>query len=282
MGMDENGKFSLIVTGEWVLPFDENTASQYFNIVTDTVSGDGNVIRASDEEISACDIALVMITNPDTGSGYNDATSEYIPISLQYSEYTANSEYVRKKSIAGDAKTGFVDTPYGSIETTENENRSYYGKSVAASNLSHMELVKEVSERLPEGVDVVLCINSSGAMIFSEIEEYADSILIMFGRAMMGGTKMGVFTDPSNDNFLALVAGEVEPSGLLPLQMPANMETVEAQYEDVPRDMECYVDAAGNTYDFGFGMNWSGVIQDERTAKYCVPALTEPETQPVK
>lgn len=66
------------------------------------------------------------------------------------------------------------------------------------------------------------------------------------------------------------------------LQMPANMETVEAQYEDVPRDMECYVDSAGNTYDFGFGLNWSGVIQDERTEKYCVPPLTEPVTKPVQ
>lgn len=24
----------------------------------------------------------------------------------------------------------------------------------------------------------------------------------------------------------------------------------------------------GNIYDFGFGMNWKGVIDDERTAKY--------------
>ena len=55
------------------------------------------------------------------------------------------------------------------------------------------------------------------------------------------------------------------------------MEAVEKQLEDVPRDMECYVDAAGNTYDFGFGMNWSGVIQDERTEKYCVEPLTAPE-----
>ena len=85
----------------------------------------------------------------------------------------------------------------------------------------------------------------------------------------------------NNELFFDIVTGKVEPSGLLPLQMPANMETVEAQYEDVPRDMECYVDAAGNTYDFGFGLNWSGVIQDERTEKYCVPPLTEPEAQPV-
>jgi len=50
--------------------------------------------------------------------------------------------------------------------------------------------------------------------------------------------------------------------------MPANMHTVELQDEDIPHDMVCYTDAAGNTYDFGFGMNWKGVINDARTAKY--------------
>jgi beta-glucosidase len=37
--------------------------------------------------------------------------------------------------------------------------------------------------------------------------------------------------------------------------------------------MECYVDSNGNTYDFAFGLNWSGVIKDERTASYNVPPI---------
>ena len=53
------------------------------------------------------------------------------------------------------------------------------------------------------------------------------------------------------------------------------METVEAQLEDVPRDMECYTDAAGNVYDFAFGMNWAGKIDDERTAKYSAEPITK-------
>jgi beta-glucosidase len=32
--------------------------------------------------------------------------------------------------------------------------------------------------------------------------------------------------------------------------------------------MICYTDAAGHTYDFGFGMNWKGVIDDARTRRY--------------
>ena len=71
-----------------------------------------------------------------------------------------------------------------------------------------------------------------------------------------------------NQAVLDLVSGKFEPSGLLPMQMPANMKTVEEQFEDVPRDMECLVDADGNKYDFAFGLNWSGVINDARVAKY--------------
>ena len=46
------------------------------------------------------------------------------------------------------------------------------------------------------------------------------------------------------------------------------MERVESQWEDVPLDMDSHVDSEGNKYDFGYGLNWKGVIQDARTEKY--------------
>ena len=75
---------------------------------------------------------------------------------------------------------------------------------------------------------------------------------------------------------MEVAAGEVEPSALLPYQQPISMDAVEVQMEDVPRDVECYVDANGNTYDFAFGMNWSGVINDDRVATYSAAPLTTP------
>jgi len=54
------------------------------------------------------------------------------------------------------------------------------------------------------------------------------------------------------------------------LQMPANMHTVETQYEDVPFDMTFHIDSEGNGYNFGFGMNWSGIIMDARNEKYTI------------
>jgi beta-glucosidase len=91
-------------------------------------------------------------------------------------------------------------------------------------------------------------------MILSEIEPLANAILI----------HMGV----QDQALMELLTGSAEPSGLLPFQMPASMETVEAQFEDVARDMTCYTDADGNVYDFAFGLNWAGVISDERVTTY--------------
>ena len=91
-------------------------------------------------------------------------------------------------------------------------------------------------------------------MVFSEIEKCASAILV----------HMGV----QDQAILDILTGKTEPSALLPFQMPADMKTVEEQFEDVPRDMKCYVDSEGNTYDFTFGLNWSGVINDARVKKY--------------
>jgi len=91
-------------------------------------------------------------------------------------------------------------------------------------------------------------------MVFSEIEKRVSAILI----------HMGV----QDQAIMDVLTGVAEPSALLPFQMPADMKTVEEQFEDVPRDMKCYVDSEGNAYDFAFGLNWSGVIKDERVTKY--------------
>lgn len=264
-------------TAEWTLPVDETLASQYVNIVTDTVGEptgtdeEGNatytendIIRADAESLSACDMAAAFVSNPSTGTGYDSETNTYKPISLQYGEYTADSESVRKESISQGVVETTVETPYGDTTNKEKENRSYYGESTVASNYSDLEMIQSVAETIPETCKLVVCVNSSNAMIFSEFESLADAILVSF--------------DISNNNVLPILGGKTEPTGLLPIQMPANMETVETQNEDVPRDVECYVDASGNTYDFAFGMNWSGVINDERVEKYNVEALTTPET----
>ena len=250
--------------GAWTLPVTEAVAAEAIDIVTDTLGeptgpagedgeatyAETDVTRASAEDVAGCDLVAAFISNPTAGVGYDTETQTYLPITLQYGEYVADGANVRETSIAGDVVDGVK------------ENRSYAGKSTTAANASELTFVQEMSE-LAGDVPLVLCVNADRPMIFSEVEPLADAILVGFSA---GG-----------DDFLHLLAGTAEPSALLPLQMPANMDTVEANQEDVPRDLECYVDSEGNEYDFAFGLNWSGVIDDERVATYKVDPLTTPE-----
>lgn len=263
----------------WSLPADADTAAEYFNVVTDTVAEtltgpadeDGNptaawedIVRASDEEVAACDYALVIVSSP-ASSGYDSETEEYIPISLQYGEYTADGDNVREPSIAGDATEVTIESPYGAQTVTENEDRSYYGKTANVTNSGDLDTILMAAERCE---NVIVAVNASKPMIFSEFEDKVDAIVMNFNVG-----SIGLATSAPTCAMFDIITGKAESSGLLPLQMPADMDTVEAQYEDVPRDMECYVDSEGNTYDFTFGMNWSGVINDERVAAYNVEPL---------
>ena len=67
---------------------------------------------------------------------------------------------------------------------------------------------------------------------------------------------------------MGLLKGNFEPSDLQLFQMPANMKTVETQFEVVVHDKDCHVDEEGNIYDFTFRFNWEGAIEDSQTEKY--------------
>lgn len=194
------------------------------------------------------DYALVCINSPNTGGGYNSEDAKaggtgYAPISLQYGEYTATD--VRKTSIAGgDPLEKFT-------------NRSYKGKKVKAVNITDLGMVTETVAKM-KGKPVVVSINMSNPTVFKELEKDADAIVVNFG--------------VQGQAILDILSGNAEPSGLLPFQMPADMATVEAQFEDVPHDMKTYIDELGNAYGFAFGLNWKGVIKDVRTKKYKIPS----------
>ena len=53
--------------------------------------------------------------------------------------------------------------------------------------------------------------------------------------------------------------------------MPASMGTVEQQLEDVPHDMKVHIDSEAYACDFGYGLNWRGMITDKSlvVCSYC-------------
>ena len=191
------------------------------------------------------DCAIVFVSSPNGGAGYSAADvtaggNGYMPVSLQYGAYTATS--AREHSIAaGDpAEPGVTD-------------RSYKGKTMTALNMQDLTTIRD-TRKVMKNKPVIVVVTVSKPAILAEFEKEVNAIVASFG--------------VQNQAILDIISGNAEPSGLLPVQMPADMQTVELQNEDIPHDMLCYTDADNHTYNFGFGMNWKGVIQDARTARY--------------
>ena len=203
----------------------DELAGQYFDLVK------------SPEE---ADLAIVFMENPKPMIGGYSKETGYVPVSLQYRPYTAVK--ARAHSIAS-----------GDPFHPENPDRGYQGKTNTCSNEKQLDVLIDTKKRMGDK-PVIVALDVTGPMVISELEPYADAILMGF--------------ELQKQVYLEAVAGCFEPSGLLPFQIPESMDAVETQLEDVPRDAVCYTDQEGHTYDFAFGMNYQGVIEDERVKKY--------------
>jgi len=209
------------------------------------------------ESIADADYVFVAIAAPTT-SGYNSsefnsgAGNGYIPISIQYGPYVA--EEARVNSIAANPNVYWERYGY------DVANRSYKDKAASTSSTEAIlaDYNRIIAEAEEAGAKVILYVSASNPLVFSEIEPAADAIFLGYSI--------------QTSAVLDAVVGKFEPSGMLPGQQPASMAAVELQFEDTGHDTECYVDEAGNEYDFGFGLNYAGVIgvdsYDARYEKY--------------
>lgn len=218
----------------WEYPIDTALVGKYYDMA---------------ETPEEADFAFVFINEPQGGHGYdvcdrNAGGNGYVPISLQYEDYVA--EYARDVSIAGGDP----------LEPSA--NRSYKGKMVRTANKPDLELVRDTRLRIGDK-PLIVAVPVLRPFVPAEIEPYADGLVLAI--------------NVQHQAVLDIISGAFEPQGLLPMQLPASMKTVEEQSEDKPYDMECHVDSEGHTYDFAYGMNWKGVIDDERVRKYrpCAP-----------
>ncbi|WP_296684106.1 glycoside hydrolase family 3 N-terminal domain-containing protein [Flavobacterium sp.] len=200
----------------------------------------------TDDPVKA-DFAMVFIKSP-VSNGYSKADREaggngYMPISLQLKDYTA---------VAARAQSMAAGDPVVDPTIT---NRSYLNKTSKSNSYPDLNTILDTKKAM-NGKPVLVAVTVSNPMVFGEFEKDVDAIVGEFG--------------VQTEALLDIVSGKTEPSGLLPLQMPIDMTTVEKQFEDVPHDMIPYRDSNGNVYDFGFGLNWKGIIKDARTEKYSV------------
>ena len=243
-------------------PISLEVAQKYFDIVTDQVDG-SKITRCTMEELKDCD--LILITAKEPGNSFpqdgRNHDNEFIPLTSQYRPYTADGPNVRKVSIAGDT-----------LENGSKENRSYFGRTAITTNGQQLDQILEMGSKAKElGIASVVAMFTGKAMCFHEFEPAVDAIVATFcGASMYGGASA------SSEALVRIIAGLDEPSGLLPMQMPRDMDDVEGQAEDTPRDMACYTDSVGHKYDFAYGLNYAGVIDDDRVKTYSADPILKP------
>ena len=199
-------------------------------------------IQPSDDELASVDIVLVGMDTPNNGTqfssaGFDASLQEWWPLSLQWGPYVADGPYVRQTSISGSLQ-----------DDGTRDNRSYFGNEGRISNAEHLvSFERSVAIAAELGVPVVTLVRgvASATFIPTEIYEASNAILLSFGISDQALIEVGL--------------GLREPSGRLPITMPADMNAVERQLEDIA-DTDPFVDSDGNVWEFGFGLNFYGPI----------------------
>ncbi|MDC4232916.1 glycoside hydrolase family 3 C-terminal domain-containing protein [Actinomyces sp. B33] len=227
------------------ISLDEELLSKYFGtVVTDTVvdNGDGTFSYTA-PDLTDVDVVLVGMKSPNSGavfanSGLDAETGTYYPLSLQYRPYTADGPNVRQTSISGDI------LPDGT-----KENRSYYGQTSRLTNEADLDALlraREAVDASGKDIPVIAVLKANNPVIPAEFEAQSDAIVVGFGTAQ--------------EALIEIALGKHEANGRLPIQFPQDMDTVEANKEDVAKDVTPYTDSAGNVYDYGFGLHIDGSV----------------------
>ncbi|WP_026460986.1 glycoside hydrolase family 3 N-terminal domain-containing protein [Schaalia suimastitidis] len=219
---------------------DIDTAKKFFkDVVTDEVTYDAEekVTEYKAPDLSNVDMVIVGLDSPNNGNnfsnaGWIEASNTWYPLSLQWAPYTANGPNVRTTSISGDT-----------LADGTKENRSYLGNTSIISNAADIDAFNRAVaavEASGKDIPVITIVKAKNPVIPAEFEAKSDAIFVGFGTA--------------DEALLTVALGKHEPAGRLPIQFPKDMDTVEANLEDVPKDVTPYTDSEGNSYDYGFGL----------------------------
>ena len=208
------GFFRQPVPTQDIVPLTQTDADGYFTLVSSPEEADAAVVFI-ESPLSDC------YSQEDAEGGGNG----YLPISLQFRPYTANS--AREHSIAkGDFRENDCD-------------RSYRGKTNTVRNETDLDNILAARQAMGDK-PVIVVMQLHNPAVVSEFEPVSDGILAHFG--------------VESSVLMEILSGEAQPGGRLPIYMPASMETVERHCEDIADDVEVYVDACGNRYTYGFGL----------------------------
>jgi beta-glucosidase len=208
---------------------------------------------------AGADAAIVFLNSVSSGGGSREnGINAYSPINLDYKAYTAAK--ARAVSIAGEPLR--MEEIVGVME-----NRSYKGQTVAAQtdSPSAEDQLGWLKAAKDSGKPVIVVLTVTNPPPLGEVEPSANAIVVNFQSQKSAVLDIVVGSTRYGDEQAAPVS--IRPTALLPMQFPRDMNEVETQLEDVPRDMIPYADSEGNRYDFGFGLSYgrSGSVKIDET-----------------
>ena len=102
-----------------------------------------------------------------------------------------------------------------------------------------MELINALDKA---GANVVAVVVMNRAYVLTPIAEAADTVLLVYRPGVTVGAEA----------VADCLFGETAVTGRLPFQIPASMDQVLAQREDMPKDIE------NPLYEYGFGIDAEG------------------------
>ena len=208
------------------------------------------------------DFGIVMIQSPNNTNG--EDFEDRIAQTAQWGPYTKTVG--RAKSLGG-YWYHFDDSI---VQATEVVNPTAGDYKENMSNIGYtndgqptvLQVLTDAKAALGDK-PIILIVNYKNAFVPAEVEPLADAILVS--------------VDAAQEAYLNIISGRYDPTGMLAITLPRSMNHIEMSAEDVP-DTTPYVDSDNNVYQFGFGLNFSGRIVDERTEKYLgLEAINEVE-----
>lgn len=245
-----------------ILPIEINSAKAYVVGDSSNESGIQNIggrFYDTTTDPTEADFAIVKITGTDNGNGTEGQaqTAQFAPYTKTVGRETSIGGYWYHADGTIVKAYEIPNTAIGDYK----ENMSNIGFTNSGKQTSLDVLI---NAREAMGEKPVICIlNYNEAMVPEEFESLADVLLVGVSAA--------------DEAYMNIICGRYEPTGMLSVTFPRSMELIELSAEDVP-DTTPYVDADNNVYQFGFGLNYSGRIVDERTEKYLgLEAINEVE-----
>ena len=241
---------------------DLNVVQRYYNVPEEILRAvsENRALTAAERAsaVAQSDFALMKLNSPRPPNNGEQ------PQNLMFRPYTA--EWQRQISLGYDwihaddsmVQFGKGETP-NILAGDHKSNRSIRNGRTHDGVPVSLAVINETVAAMGSK-PIVFALSMTNPMVVSDFEPYVSAIIV-------GG---GI----SDVAILELISGNREPNGLLSVNFPMNMETVELANEDSGHDMVPYLDETGNRYTFGFGLNRSGKISDHRTDYYAKEILS--------